>query len=142
MQSKAGTRNNSITISPTGRPVLPTRRSGRVARKNYAELENGDSSPAELGTQSPALGSNSRRRGAAIRSNKRPNSDADDEVYSSSGDEGDSSDDEEQLEEPLDDEQAADEVDRLAQLADAAMQDDQQRRRGRPKNKFSDARYC
>jgi hypothetical protein len=97
---------------------------------------------AELGTQSPPIGSNSRRRGAANRTSRQPTTDADYEGHSSSGDEGASSDDQEQLEDLSDDEQAAEEVDRLAQLADAAMQDDQQRRRGRPKSKFSDARYC
>lgn len=140
MQANQGTPNNSINISPTGRATVPLRRSTRVTRvQNYAALVNDDSQPAELGIQSPPLGSNSRRRVAAIRS-KQPTQDADYDGHSSSTDEGDSSDDEE-LEELSEDEQPADAVDMLAQLADAAMQDDQQHKRGRGKDKYTDARY-
>lgn len=141
MQPKEGKPNSSITIGATGRSTVPLRRSSRVTRvQNYADLVDDDSQSAEPGIQSPPLGSNSRRRGAAIRRSQQPTRDADYEGHSSSGDEGDSSDDDEQLAELSEDEQAADAADMLAQLADAAMQDDQQHKRGQAKSKYTDAR--
>lgn len=125
---------NNSTNTPKGIPALPDRRSRRAPRVDYASLTEGGSA-AEPGP----LASSQRAGGCASPQHSDeecgPSSDEDVE------EEEEPSDGDEVFEGLSGDEQAADAADGLLEMADAALQDQQQQRKRAPKEKTTDARY-